>query len=336
MYDIVTFGNAVIDIFLAIHRATEHCRVDKQTDELCVRYGEKIPLEHCEFLLGGNASNVAVGMSRLGFRTALIAELGGDEFAQKIRAGLLAERVGTEYLHLTPAASSFSIALHFRDERTLFVEHIERRHRFCYETLRTPWLYVTSLGKHWHQAYAEILAFAAQHDIRIAFNPGTPQLQEGIAPILPMLRHADYLFVSRTEAARMLGDAAWSAPTADVLRRLQALGPRAVVMTDGAAGSAAIDEQHALYRRDVVPAQVVEKTGAGDAFAAGCLGAILLGLDLPATLRWGSVNAASVIGRVGSQPGLLDRTAITERAAAMHPADPLAIAASDLAVPAGR
>ena len=59
-------------------------KLDKPEGMLCVPYGQKIPLAGCEFLLGGNATNVAVGLSRAGFSTALIAELATDEFAEKI------------------------------------------------------------------------------------------------------------------------------------------------------------------------------------------------------------------------------------------------------------
>jgi sugar/nucleoside kinase (ribokinase family) len=138
--------------------------------ELCLHYGEKIPLEQGTFLLGGNACNVAVGMSRLGFRSALIAELGSAECAQKIRAGLQAEGVSGDYLQQTDSGSSFSTALNFAGERKLFVRHVERKHAFAYDGLRTPWLYITSLGVSWRPAYPALLDFAKQADSREAIH----------------------------------------------------------------------------------------------------------------------------------------------------------------------
>jgi len=67
-----------------------------------------------------------------------------------------------------------------------------------------------------------------------------------------------------------------------------------------------------------VPAVVVEKTGAGDSFATGCLAAIMLGQSMRTALLWGSLNAASVIGQVGTQPGLLDRDELSRRAASVQ------------------
>ena len=128
-----------------------------------------------------------------------------------------------------------------------------------------------------------------------------------------MLRQSEYLFVSRSEAARILGDRAPSAATEDVLLRLQALGPRNVVMTSGSSGSDALDANRRHYHQGIVRGPVVEMTGAGDSFAAGYLAATMLGRDTPTALLWGSVNASSVIGQIGTQPGLLDRTAVQER-----------------------
>jgi hypothetical protein len=66
MYDLITIGNATVDAFLSIHSAETVCSINKAECKLCVPYGKKVLLDNCQFELGGNASNVAVGTSRLG------------------------------------------------------------------------------------------------------------------------------------------------------------------------------------------------------------------------------------------------------------------------------
>lgn len=50
------------------------------------------------------------------------------------------------------------------------------------------------------------------------------------------------------------------------------------------------------------PTEVVDSTGAGDAYAAGFLAALARGLPLPECGRWGSVAAAEVISHFGARP----------------------------------
>jgi sugar/nucleoside kinase (ribokinase family) len=50
------------------------------------------------------------------------------------------------------------------------------------------------------------------------------------------------------------------------------------------------------------PAEVVDTTGAGDAYAAGVLAALARGLDLSECGRWGSIAAAEVISHFGARP----------------------------------
>jgi sugar/nucleoside kinase (ribokinase family) len=50
---------------------------------------------------------------------------------------------------------------------------------------------------------------------------------------------------------------------------------------------------------------VVDTTGAGDAFGTAAAWAIAEGQSLPIALVAGTLNAASVVGKIGAQAGLL-------------------------------
>jgi sugar/nucleoside kinase (ribokinase family) len=74
----------------------------------------------------------------------------------------------------------------------------------------------------------------------------------------------------------------------------------------------ASDGQH-TYSCPILPVQVIETTGAGDAFGTGASYALLTGFGLPEALVAGTLNSASVVSAVGAEAGLLTETQIRER-----------------------
>ncbi len=318
-FDVITVGDAILDTFLGIHDAAQYCRVDAASCQICFDSGSKILVDNAQFELGGNAANVAVGLSRLGYQTALAAEIGDDEFAEKILHTLRKEHVRLDLVKQTVnEPSTFSVCISFMKDRTLFVRHVGRDHDICFDDLSTKWIYITSLGDKWKGLYDTALAFAKSSGANIAFNPGSNQLQSGRESFREILTYTTILFVNREEAEEVVYGAIQhsnnKANEAEVLlKELQKLGPKIVCITDGKNGSYAIDEQEKIFSQSILPGNCVEKTGAGDAYSTGFLGAHMQGKGIQEAMVWGTVESASVIEHIGAQPGLLTKEALEER-----------------------
>ena len=84
-------------------------------------------------------------------------------------------------------------------------------------------------------------------------------------------------------------------------------------VTDGANGAYISDGKTIWNCQPESNVEVVDTTGAGDSFATGVTWAIASGKDLSEALRAGMINSASVIGKVGTQAGLLTETEIIDR-----------------------
>ncbi len=323
MFDVACIGNALIDSFLTIHEANELLRIDEGSKELHIRLGEKIPLDKAQFELGGNACNVSVGLSRLGHRATLIAEIGDDAFSNRIKNSLTDEKVDLSRFVTSHAPASFAMGLSFKSDRVLFVHHVERDHNFNYDGLRPKWVYLSSMGNKWQHVYNEVPVFVKQNNAMLAFNPGTRQIAEGLDALKPVLAASDILFLNKEEAARLV-----EGPTSLKLRgaskelmvngssreqsqelanKLQLTGPKIIVITDSSNGSFALDNEGNFYNQGITDATVIDKTGAGDSFASGFLSAIMYGYDIQYALKWGAMNSASVVGSVGAQRGLLTK-----------------------------
>ena len=85
-------------------------------------------------------------------------------------------------------------------------------------------------------------------------------------------------------------------------------GVRHVLVTDGANGAFASDGAH-IHHQPAATAKVVGTAGAGDAFAS-TFAAWLQEHGIESALAAASINAASVVGHVDTQTGLLGREAV--------------------------
>ncbi|MBI2430753.1 MAG: carbohydrate kinase family protein [Candidatus Levybacteria bacterium] len=321
-FDVITVGNAIIDLFLLVHDANLSMRVSQDFSELCIKAGEKIEVDRCDLMIGGNATNAAVGLARSAYAVSLIAEVGDDEFADRITKTLSVENVDTSNIIRTQnAASSMTVGINFQSERTLFVEHVKREHNFNFDNIETKWVYLTSLGTEWKVPYERAITYIKKTGTKLAFNPGTIQVKAGYEQIANALQATDILFVNKEEAIKisnfkfLISNEDDNEQIKRLLIELQKLGPKVVVVTDGKNGSYAIDQEGKMWFLPVYPANVVEKTGAGDAYACGFLAGVLAGKPIPEAMRWGSANSASVIEKIGAELGLLSKEEITQRIA---------------------
>jgi sugar/nucleoside kinase (ribokinase family) len=127
------------------------------------------------------------------------------------------------------------------------------------------------------------------------------EMPDLLGPARAFLPHVDYVLPNESQALLMTGAADVGAAAASLL----ADGPRAVLVTRGAAGSLVVTPSGA----ESVPAlkvEVQDTTGCGDAYCAGFITGLLHERDLFTAARWGTAAAARVAGGLGSDFGLTD------------------------------
>ena len=124
----------------------------------------------------------------------------------------------------------------------------------------------------------------------------------------------DFFACNKEEAERVLG--LGETDVKALLEKMHALGPKAVLITDGPNGGYSYDGVEMLkvpmYPDSKPP---VDRTGAGDATTSTVVVSLALGLPLREALRWGPVNSMSVVQEIGAQKGLLARAAIEKHLA---------------------
>jgi 2-dehydro-3-deoxygluconokinase len=118
----------------------------------------------------------------------------------------------------------------------------------------------------------------------------------------PALAAADLVVCSRRDAARVFElQAGDLGEVASALRDAVAPAASHVVITDGDRGCAAVADRDAAFVHDAMPAEVVDKIGAGDAFLAGLLWGLLDGAEIVRSLDYACALGALAVTVRGDQ-----------------------------------
>lgn len=303
-YDCISIGDATVDMFLMLDDATVQCTLDRRACLLCFRYADKISVESIiRVPAAGNAANNAVGSARLGLSVAFVTILGRDQAGEEIIAELKKNGVALPYVTRDARrGTNYSTVLSFQRERTILVYHEPRTYRLP-KLAPSRWVYLTSMGKGWERIVPALLRSLDASKVPLAFNPGTHQLRGEAATLAAVIKRTTVLLVNREEAAMILKSVPSAEPNT-LLSGLHALGPTTVVVTDGPEGSYVLRDGEQWFMPPF-PLPAIERTGAGDAFSTGFLSALWSGESTAEALRWGTVNAGSVVQKVGPQAGLL-------------------------------
>ncbi len=280
-----------------------------------MRWGDKIPFEFAvEVPAVGNASNAAVAAARLGLNSGLRAYVGDDENGAKCIASLERDGVVTTLVEKQAGKiTNYHFVLWYEGERTILIKHEEFDYTVPGLDTAPQWLYLSSLAQNSLPYEEAIVALLAQHlEAKLAFQPGTFQIQAGYEALKNIYERSDIFFCNVEEAGNILGNTT-PADKKELLRAVQALGPKIAVVTDGTKGAYAISQSGQCFFIPMYPqGEPFERTGAGDAFASSVVAALALGKPLEEALLWGPVNAMAVVQEIGAQKGLLSRERLEE------------------------
>lgn len=308
-YDFIAIGDITTDAFIRITDADTH--MDHGTQELCMRFGDKIPYESVHIARAvGNSPNAAVAAARLGLSTAIVTNVGADDNGKECVDELKRNNVSTDFVQVQNGkATNYHYVLWYGSERTILIKH-EAFDYFLPDIGSPKLIYLSSLGEESRAFHKEMGEYLVAHpDVMLAFQPGTFQMKMGYEELKTIYQHTYIFFCNKEEAQRILGMT--SPDIVSLLKAMHERGPKIVCITDGPKGAHAYDGTH-VYQMPMYPdpAPPLERTGAGDAFSSTVAAALLKGKSLSEALAWGPINSMSVVQQIGAQAGLLSESAL--------------------------
>ncbi len=301
--DLLTIGDSAIDLYMRI----SDTELDPYQGKVCFFHGTKIMVNSFESAVAGNAVNVALGCAKLGVKTGIYTELGNDQNAKLVIQILKNGRVGIKTVVINKGKmTNVHPIIVFGTDRTIFSYH----EKFNYKITKWPqtkWIYYTSLAENFPEFQAKLIEHVKRTGTGLAMNPGTVHMKAGIDKLKNVFSITDILIVNREEAIK-LTELHYDSNVSEIHNHLHKLGPKLTVITDGKNGATAKDvtgkfEQRQIY--EIAHKPVDNKTGAGDAFSAGFMSAIIHGKSMKEALKWGTINSSYAIREVGANKGLL-------------------------------
>lgn len=315
--DVLAIGDVVTDAFIKLLDDRAQTYENEQGKWLAMPFGMKVPFDHAEVIEAvGNAANAAVSFQRLGLKSGLVSNVGEDQQGRDIINALKKSKVDTRFVHINPdKISNYHYVLWYKEERTILIKHEEYKYQWPrFREADVPkWIYFSSISKNALDKYHDqVIDWLNDNpEVKLAFQPGTFQMEAGIDRLKELYARTEVLVLNREEAAYVSGGS--KDDIHDLMNRFHELGPKTVVITDGPAGAYASDGQQRLKMPLYPdPAPPVERTGAGDAFASTFVAALIAGNTLEGALQWAPINSMNVVQNVGAQAGLLTQDQLGE------------------------
>ena len=307
----VSIGGATYDLFLMMGD-----NIVETKEKISLPVGGKILVEQVVECCGGGACNTSVGLSRLGMSTSFCGVMGADQWGEKLLETMKGEHVNTAPATIVEGeTSSFSIVLTLPSgDRTILYtaganEHLHDTTFDIDAVDHADAVYLNHLCETSCMIEDNIISsLVRKPNIKLAWNPGGCQIAAGMgSPDKKALLASTFLLLlNKEEACEFSGE-----KTVDgALKALSKTGAAYVCITDGKHGTLATDGKN-IYRCPIAKdVKVIDTTGAGDAFGTAAFWALITGKSLQVALVAGTLNAASVVGAIGAQAGLLTETQI--------------------------
>lgn len=278
------------------------------------RPGETLVGDNLRFVAGGKAANQAVTAARLGAQVTLVGRVGKDAFGPALVENFEREGINTDHIiRDDEAATGAAFIALMPDGQNSIISVLGSNDKAAPEQIEEASSAIERADLLMVQLAVPLET--VDRAIQIAVDRGIP-VQMDPTPIgrgLPKLWHRCYRVTpNETEVEAMVKVAIEGIPSAvAAAKKLRRRGVKVPVVKLGSEGCLVLD--HKGVR--VVPGyevEVVDTTGAGDAFAAGLAVRTAEGADIDHALAFANACGALTCTVFGAQPSLPRREAVEE------------------------
>lgn len=278
--------------------------------------GETVIGTYFKYGPGGKGSNQAVAAHRSGASTTLITRIGDDLFSSIPLRFYSSEGMSTEFVYQDQkqmTGNALILVDQGTGENSILVtpgacEHFETNEvDRAAEVLSDCEVFLTQLEIN-TEVIPVALSYVKAHGGLCVLNPAPVK---EIDPELIGL--FDIVTPNEIEASLLTGIEVQDRCSAlQAAKAFQAMGVKDVVITLGDEGAFLLDRHGNSELVPPLKVEVVDTTGAGDAFTGGLVTALSEGKALKTSLRFASATAALCVTKIGTAPAMPHREEIEQ------------------------
>jgi sugar/nucleoside kinase (ribokinase family) len=311
MYDVITFGSAIQDIYIKPEKYKILGSAKFATGKgICFNLGSKIEIEDMQFFSGGGGTNTAATFAKQGLITAFCGAVGIDTSGIALTDELSRLNIDLRFVkRISEKPTSHSIVLSgLKEDRTIFVfrgaSDLLAKEDIALQDMReTKWFYLAPLSGKLCDHFEDIVNFAKENNIKVAVNPGICQLSLPKAKLKNIFKKIDILFLNKEEASFLTKTPFKKEKL--IFKKLDKLCPGIAVMTKGKEGVVVSDGEF-IYSAKALKTEVADTVGAGDSFGSGFIsGFIKENGNIEYAIQLAMANSARCLSKMGAKNGLL-------------------------------
>ena len=259
---------------------------------------------------GGCANNTAIALTRLGISAGAMGKVGTDAFGDLILQMLIDNGVDTSGMQQDPSAStSFTFVAVASDGERTFYHYIGANGELCEADLdwevikRAKILHIAGalvMPRFDGAPMANVLREAKSLGITTSLDTAYDATGKWLETLEPCLSYVDMFMPSIVEAQLLTG----ISDPREITQFLRSrYGIHTIVIKMGENGSYASTPESEHFV-PAYPVDVVDATGAGDAYVAGFLAGTIMDWDLKATAELASATGAACVTAIGTTDGI--------------------------------
>lgn len=277
-------------------------------DMISTEYGDNFESNTYKRFFGGSPANIAMNVNKLGINSIVASAVGRDSLGNFLINQVQASGIDTSCIQQVDYSTSMvlvtkskktPVPIFYRaaDYHMTYTNEIEQAiknsnivHFSCWPISRQPV----------RNTIEAVIETARENDTLVCFDPNYHSMiwekgEDGVGYVKSIIRKADIVKPSEDDAERLFGKDTYE----NQIEKFLMLGAKLVIMTLGSEGAIASDGQETV-KINTMASEIVDTTGAGDAFWSGFYTAVIKGYTIREALKLGFAVSAYKLKYMGA------------------------------------